>query len=285
LSVEIGAVVNANEITKENIEIIKNAGFKTIDIFFWETLNDINLDKLAKLMNECEMPVSCLSIFGNPLREDEKGDVIKNAWKTLIENSSLFGNPYISGFAGRKCGSSVPDSIDSWTSFFSKMVDLSYQKHGNNILFENCRMGDTWKTGKWNIAINPDAWNLMFKEINDDKIGLEWEPCHQVGAFVDPIMQLKNWMPKIKHLHGKDGTIDYKLLKEKGLFGKNKVFNYTLPGSGDTSWSDVFDTLDKNNFQGSVDIEFQGESFFENIDRAKKSLDYLKQSRDFTYLN
>jgi sugar phosphate isomerase/epimerase len=280
LSVEIGAVINAQEITKDSINQIKAAGFKTIDIFFWETLAKIDLNNLAKIMNECEMPVSCLSIFGNPLREDSKGEEIRQAWKTLIKDSSLFGNPYISGFAGRKCGASVIDSLPSWKLFFLELIEYSYKKNTKGILFENCRMGDTWKTGKWNIAINPDAWKLMFDEIDDEKIGLQWEPCHQVGAFVDPLKQLEKWIPKIKHIHGKDGKIDYQLLKEKGFYGKDKVFKYTLPGSGDTQWKEIFNILNNNNYKGSVDLEFQGESFIPNLIKAKESLKYLQQSRD-----
>jgi sugar phosphate isomerase/epimerase len=285
LLVEIGSVINAKEITLQSINQIKAAGFKTINIFFWESLEEIDLNNLAKIMDECEMPVSCLSIFGNPLREDLKGEQIRQAWKTLIKSSSLFGDPYVSGFAGRKCGESVDDSILSWKIFFSELLDYGYKKNAKGILFENCRMGDTWKNGKWNIAINPDAWNLMFDEINDEKMGLQWEPCHQVEAFIDPIKQLSKWMPKIKHIHGKDGKIDYDLLKEKGFFGKNKVFEYTLPGSGDTSWQTIFEILDKNNYKGTVDLEFQGESFIQNLNKAKMSLKYLQQSRDSVFSN
>ena len=280
MSVEIGAVINANEITTTNINKIKAAGFNTVNIFFWESLEEINLNNLARIMNDCEMPVSCLSIFGNPLREDHKGEEIQSAWKTLIKSSSLFKNPYVSGFAGRKLGKSVPDSILDWKIFFSNLLEYSYKKNSKGILFENCRMGDTWKDGKWNIAINPDAWDLMFNELNDEKLGLQWEPCHQVGAFVDPIKQLENWITKIKHIHGKDGKIDYKLLKEKGYFGKEKVFNYTLPGCGDTCWQAIFEILNKYNYSGTVDLEFQGESFIENLLKAEKSLKYLQHSRD-----
>ena len=32
------------------------------------------------------------------------------------------------------------------------------------IAFENCAMDGNWATGDWNIAHNPDAWELMFNE-------------------------------------------------------------------------------------------------------------------------
>ena len=60
----------------------------------------------------------------------------------------------------------------------------------------------TWETGDWNIAHNPAAWEMMFNELPDANIGLEWEPCHQLFYLIDPMPQLIDWMPKIFHVHG-----------------------------------------------------------------------------------
>ena len=47
-------------------------------------------------------------------------------------------------------------------------------------------MDGNWASGDWNIAHNPDAWELMFNELPDDNLGLEWEPCHQLVYLIDP---------------------------------------------------------------------------------------------------
>ena len=54
-------------------------------------------------------------------------------------------------------------------------------------------MDGNWATGDWNIAHNPDAWELMFNETPDDNIGLEWEPCHQLVYLIDPLPQIRKW--------------------------------------------------------------------------------------------
>ena len=54
-------------------------------------------------------------------------------------------------------------------------------------------MDGNWQTGDWNIAHNPDAWELMFNETPDDNIGLEWEPCHQLVYLIDPLPQIRKW--------------------------------------------------------------------------------------------
>jgi sugar phosphate isomerase/epimerase len=89
------------------------------------------------------------------------------------------------------------------------------------IAFENCAMGGNWQTGDWNIAHNPDAWELMFNETPDDKLGLEWEPCHQLVYLIDPLPQIRKWADRIFHVHGKDATVRWNVIREHGIFGKH----------------------------------------------------------------
>jgi sugar phosphate isomerase/epimerase len=42
--------------------------------------------------------------------------------------------------------------------------------------------------GSWNIAHNPDDWELMLKELPAENLGLKWEPCHQFVYLIDPIL-------------------------------------------------------------------------------------------------
>jgi sugar phosphate isomerase/epimerase len=81
-----------------------------------------------------------------------------------------FGADLVGCFAGRLPGASVPASMEQWKRTFSPLAEKA-EKRKVRIAFENCRMGDTWKTGKWNIAINPDAWDLMFRTIPSPALG------------------------------------------------------------------------------------------------------------------
>ena len=67
---------------------------------------------------------------------------------------------------------------------------------GVRIAFENCAMGGNWATGDWNIAHNPDAWEMMFNAVPSDNLGLEWEPCHQLVYLIDPLPQIRKWAPR-----------------------------------------------------------------------------------------
>ena len=98
-------------------------------------------------------------------------------------------------------------------------------------------MDGNWATGDWNIAHNPDAWELMFDALPDDNLGLEWEPCHQLVYLIDPIPQIRKWAPKIFHVHGKDATVRWDVIREHGIFGKEPFVQMRTPGFGDSDWA------------------------------------------------
>ena len=98
-------------------------------------------------------------------------------------------------------------------------------------------MDGNWATGDWNIAHNPDAWELMFNETPDDNIGLEWEPCHQLVYLIDPMPQIRKWAPKFFHVHGKDATVRWDVIREHGIFGKVPFVFMRTPGFGDSNWT------------------------------------------------
>lgn len=275
MSIAVGALVGAHELDKETLRLLKKLGFETLSISFWETLGDSDLDSLAAEVQTAGLEVAALSIWGNPLQKAETAE----GWKRLIESASRFGNPFVTGFAGRVPGASVEDSLVSWKALFSELLELAYQNDCKGLLMENCRLGDTWKQGKWNIAINDDAFNLLFSTLDNERLGLEWEPCHQVEAFVDPVAQLSRWLDKVKHIHGKDARVDWETLKTFGLFAKRKAIHTTLPGLGDTDWHSLCALLEQGGYRGSIDLETTSSSFFEDIEGKVKALSYLKACR------
>ena len=57
----------------------------------------------------------------------------------------------------------------------------------------------------------------MFNALPDDNLGLEWEPCHQMVYLIDPIPQIRKWAPKFFHVHGKDATVRWDVVREHGV--------------------------------------------------------------------
>jgi sugar phosphate isomerase/epimerase len=178
-------------------------------------------------------------------------------------------------------GKSVPESLEAWRAAFAPLAERA-EALGLCLAFENCRLGDTWKTGKWNIAINPDAWDLMFDALPSKALGLEWEPCHQVEALADPLAQARAWADRIRHVHGKDARVDRALLAERGLYGASRWNASCLPGNGDSDWRALFRILAEKNYRGSVDIEGWNDAEWSGdreLEGRRRALAYLKECR------
>lgn len=221
--------------------------------------------------------ISSVGYFGNPLQSAEDVKQIE----TCIDKVHLFGAALVCAFPGALDGQPVPESMATFKKVWGPLAKRAKDK-GVRIAFENCDMGGRWEAARANIAHAPTAWEMMFHEVPEDNLGLEWEPCHQMSSLVDPLPNLRKWLPKIFHLHGKDATIAWDVLKTSGLRGGKPWIWHRTPGFGDTNWTDVITILRQGKWTGSIDIEgwhdpvYCGEL---EMTGQVRGLNYLKECR------
>ena len=256
--IRIGTLAGKGERTAEYIAAILPHGFESFQINFWQTLGGVDLPTLARevagALDGHDAIVSSLGIFGNPLEDDESAAETRRGWELCIDHAHLFGTNLVCGFAGRVRDRPVPESMPRYREVFGELARRAADK-GVRIAFENCPMNGSWERGDWNIAFNPASWDRMFDELPADNIGLEWEPCHQMCQLIEPLPQLKKYLPKIFHVHGKDATIHPDVLREFGAFGPKPVVEHRHPGFGDSNWTDIISELRRGGYRGTIDIE------------------------------
>lgn len=285
-SIRIGTMIQATEgKAPENIAKIADLGFESFEPFFWQTTNGQDLAELSKRCRDAigdrDITISTIGMFGNPLETQEKDLLTLEGWKQCIDNAHHFGATCVAGFTGRIRNKILTDSLPRYREVWSELAKRAADK-GVKIAFENCAMDGNWQSGDWNIAHNPDAWELMFNETPDENIGLEWEPCHQLVYLIEPIPQIRKWAHKFFHVHGKDATVRWDVIREHGVFGKVPFVFMRTPGFGDTNWTDVISELRLAGYQGSIDIEgwhdpvYRGEL---EMTGQVHALNYLKASR------
>ena len=131
-------------------------------------------------------------MFGNPLEDQPLDRETLAGWETLIDNAHLFGTDIVAGFTGRVRGKPAAREPAALQGGLGPLAKRAADK-GVRIAFENCAMDGNWATGDWNIAHNPDAWEMMFDALPDENLGLEWEPCHQIVYLIDPLPQIRDW--------------------------------------------------------------------------------------------
>ncbi|TYA12144.1 sugar phosphate isomerase/epimerase [Paenibacillus faecis] len=253
----IGTLVGGGDADRIIPQIVRH-GFESFNLTFWQTTGKTNLEELAKrvqtLAEEHDFVISALSIFGNPLTgAGDNADTLAS-WERLIDHAHLFGTDLVTGFTGRLPGQPIDESIPKFKEVFGELSRRAADR-GVRLAFENCDMGGTWQNGDWNIAHNPTAWEMMFNAVPADNIGLEWEPCHQMVSLIDPIPQLRKWAKKVFHVHGKDATIAWDVVKEYGVHGKQPYVWHRTPGFGDCNWADIITILRQNGYRGTIDIE------------------------------
>jgi sugar phosphate isomerase/epimerase len=284
-AIRLGAVVDGARDPVSAAASLAARGFESVQVSWWASVGG-DLGRLAEdflgalAANDC-VP-SALGVYGNPLAGDEAGAETLRSIEALIEAAPAFGVPLVSCFAGRVPGTSVPDSLPAFTTTFGRLCDLAARR-GVAIALENCRFGDSWKTGHWNIAMGPDAWELILAALPGAPLGLEWEPAHQILGLAEPLSQLRAWSGRILHVHAKDGRVDRALLARHGLHGAAKFGREVLAGEGDTDWAAVFALLREADWRGSVDIEigaipeWQGPREGEGLERAFALLDAARR--------
>ena len=248
-----GSLDNPGAYVRELVRL----GFESIEPFFWQTM-DKDLPRLAEELKEAigdaDVTISTLGMFGNPLEDGDLDRKSLAGWEAVIDHAHLFGATTVAGFTGRVRGAPLEASLPRYKAVWGELARRAADK-GVRIAFENCSMNGNWASGDWNIAHNPDAWEMMFDALPADNIGLEWEPCHQLVYLIDPIPQIRKWAPKIFHVHGKDATIRWDVVREHGVFGKYPFVQMRTPGFGDTDWTRVISELRLAGYKGAIDIE------------------------------
>ncbi len=257
-------------------------GFESFSLTFWQYIGDVDIERTAKEVCETmgdQAIVSSIGLFGNPLQDEQSA----KDFARCIDSAHLFGTDLVAGFAGAIEGRPLPESMPQFKKVWGELSKRAEDK-GVRIAWENCDMGGWWHDVKWNIAHSPTAWEMMFNEVPSDAIGLQWEPCHQMVSLIDPIPQMRKWAKtgKIFHVHGKDATIAWDVLRESGIRGGKEYVWHRTPGFGDTNWSDVISILRLNGYSGSIDIEgWHDKAYCDELEMTGQvhALNYLKRCR------
>ncbi|HEX2949879.1 MAG TPA: sugar phosphate isomerase/epimerase [Armatimonadota bacterium] len=284
-SIRIGTLVHGGPGTAKYIKQILPYGFESFSITFWQTLGGVDLAQLAEEVKEAlagsDAIISSLGVFGNPLLDDEKAAETREGWAKLIDAAPLFGCDIVSGFTGRLVDQPIDDSLPRFAQVFTPLAKQAADK-GIRLAFENCDMGGNWDKGDWNIAHNPTAWEMMFNAVPLENLGLEWEPCHQMISLIDPMPQLRQWVKKIFHVHGKDASVHWDIIREFGVDGPKQYAFHRTPGFGDCNWTDIISDLNDGGFTGCIDIEGWHDPIYRDaleMTGQVHALNYLKVCR------
>lgn len=261
-------------------------GFECVAVNFHMTTGDVDIRELAprllETLGDSGVYVASIGLYCNPLTNEEQ----RKNLEYFIDNAHLFKTSMVSTFAGALENESVEAAIPRFKEVFGELCRRADDK-GVRIAIENCEMGGNWQHNTCNIAFNPKAWEMMVDALPTETWGLEWEPGHQQIQLIDPIPQLREWAPRIIHLHGKDASLDLDALRRYGILGAARFCPQRTPGFGDLDWRKVFSILHESGYEGNICVEGYHDPVYRGdweTTAQKHSLNYLRWCRggDFT---
>ena len=231
------------------------AGFETVSVNNHMSLNGTKMEeqapKLLALIEGTGVQITTFGYYCNALQYEEHKKTLAYA----IDNAHLYGAKTVSTFAGAYEGKSVEESMGKFGEVFRELSKRAEDK-GVKIAIENCPMGGTWDNLTCNLGFTPRAWEMMFNEVSSPALGLEWEPAHQMIQLIDPIPQLRKWVKKVYHMHGKDASVDWAYVRENGVMGNSDLYApERTVGFGDTNWRDIFTILHMGGYEGDICVE------------------------------
>ncbi|HEX2947336.1 MAG TPA: sugar phosphate isomerase/epimerase [Clostridia bacterium] len=279
--IKIGTCLKGQEILTRLPELIQ-AGFETVELYIAETLGGIDFVETSKrveeILGDSGVTVSSIGFYCNPLQDDAG----KKELEYCIDHAHLFHAGIVATFAGALSGRSVEEAIPKYKEVFGELAKRAESKN-IKIGLENAHMYGFWYRTTCNIGFCPKAWEMMFDAVSSSSVGLEWEPSHQLEQFIDPVAQLKEWMPRIVHIHGKDAAVDHEYVKKYGAWFGSPYCRHRFPGLGDSDWKEIFTVLEQGGYSADIAIEGFHDPVFcgeREMEGQRNALQYLKACRE-----
>ena len=265
-----------------------SAGFEALEIAAWPSasgetrryagtshvaVEDMTKARASEVMGEMAdngLTVSALGYYPNPLHAEaaHRTQVIGHL-KKVITAAGLMGVKVVNTFVGGDKTLTLDQNWNRAEGIFPDIVAFA-RDHGVTLAFENCPMifsKDEWPGGH-NIAYSPKIWRRIFEAW--DGVGMNYDPSHLVWQMIDGARFIREFGPKMVHVHAKDLMIDRDGLYENGIMSLGIGWQIPrMPGLGDIDWAGVFSGLYRAGYNGPVIIEHEDRNF-EGSDAAIK---------------
>ena len=148
--------------------------------------------------------------------------------------------------------------------------------HGVKIGIENCPMifsADEWPGGN-NLMYAPAIWRDVFGALDrtDDAatLGLNLDPSHLVWQMIDYERVVREFGPRIYHVHAKDMEIDRDGLYDRGVMSAGVGWQVPrLPGLGEIRWDRFIAALYRVGYDYAVVVEHEDRGFEGSDEKVK----------------
>jgi sugar phosphate isomerase/epimerase len=254
-------------------------GFEALEIACWPSsgsehrryagvahidVHDFNPKSVRKMLDRYGLEISSLAYYPNNLDPDKEArQAAHDHLRRVVEAAERLEVETVGTFVGRDQRRSVADNLEDFKRVWPPLVRFA-REHNVKVAIENCPMifsADEWPGGR-NLAYSPALWRQIFEIIPDENFGLNFDPSHLVWQMIDYTRALREFAPRIFHVHAKDMEIDRDGLYDEGVMSLGMGWQVPrLPGLGEVRWDRFISTLYAIGYDSVVSIEHEDRSF------------------------
>ena len=267
-----------------------SAGFQTLEIACWPAsgaekrryagtahlpVEDMTPSRGADIMAMLAakgLSVSGLGYYPNPLHADAAHrEAVTGHLMRVITAVGMMGVRVVNTFVGGDRALTVDQNWTRAVEIFAPIVAHA-RECGVTLAFENCPMifsPDEWPGGH-NIAYAPRIWRRIF-ETWGDAVGMNYDPSHLVWQMIDAPRFIREFGPRMVHVHAKDLMIDRDGLYDHGILSAGMGWQVPrMPGLGEVDWPAFFAGLYRAGYDGPVIIEHEDRNFEGTDEKVKR---------------
>ena len=241
-------------------EARRYAGTSHIDVDCFSKMQATEL--VGDLANR-GIAVSGLGYYPNNLHPDsEHRKAVNDHLKKIIGAAALMGVPVVNTFIGADQTKSQKDNMVQALRVWTPIMKYA-EDQGVRVAIENCPMifsKDEWPGGH-NLAYSPAAWRELFDKLGPN-LGLNLDPSHLVWQMIDIERVVREFGPRLFHVHGKDLEVDREGLYEHGILSLGMGWQIPrLPGLGEVPWKRFISALYKVGYDYVICVEHEDRQF------------------------
>ncbi|MFE5323094.1 sugar phosphate isomerase/epimerase family protein [Paenibacillus sp. NPDC056579] len=250
-------------------------GFETLEVG-----PNIPLDEalFSEVLEEGKMTISALTYCRNYLSPDaEERSLHRKELISRIQSAGRLGIPVVvtsTGFDstrerehydGYEAIRNKPlNSLDPVVRLFAEVLEAA-EKANVRVAIENCPL-------MGNMMISPEMWERLLERLESPYLGMAYDPSHLLWQMIDPYEPIKEFGPKIFHVHAKDTEILRGRLARTGILTDFSWWRYRLPGLGELDWVKFISNLREAGYNGMVSIEHEDPVWGGTISRIQEGL-------------
>ena len=266
-----------------------SVGFETLEIACWPRasgerrryagtshidVEGMTADRASEIVGALAgsgLAISGLGYYPNPLHpEAEHRERVIRHLRQVIVAAGLMKVPVVNTFVGGDRRLTLDENWERAAALWPDIVAHA-EDHGVTLAFENCPMifsQDEWPGGH-NIAYSPRIWRRILECW--EGVGMNFDPSHLVWQMIDQSRFIREFGPRMVHVHAKDVMIDRDGLYDNGVMSLGMGWQVPrMPGLGDVDWPGFFSALIRAGYDGPVVVEHEDRRFEGSDEKVKR---------------